>query len=343
MKFNKVGESMVSIIIPVYNVEKYIGECIESILNQTYLKIEIILINDGSTDLSGEICDIFKKKYSNITVIHQINCGSGKARNAGLDRAIGQYVMFCDPDDWLPKDAVEKHVNAIIKSDADLTIGFIEEFVFDSNGKFIKNRSRNVCSKSIINQEALKENFFELYNCINLKSPCNKLYKAEKIVCNELKFPDLRRSQDIVFNNEYLKYIEKAEIIDEYVYNRRVINDSIYSKLVGDFTSSRVKVYESFKDLLLYWNLESKESKKFLNKVLYEIIWSYYGYIINNSDYTLFEKLDLMDEGNINKLWIELRANRVSPSFDRLKARILYYMIYYNFKLPLIMVNYKKN
>jgi glycosyltransferase involved in cell wall biosynthesis len=332
---------MVSIIIPIYNVEKYISECIESILNQTYKEIEIILINDGSTDLSGSICDSFQEKHTNIIVIHQKNSGSGNARNNGLDIATGEFIMFCDPDDWLPVDAVEKHVEAIENNNADLTIGFIKDFTFDNSGTLINKRDSYLFSKSISSIKELKENFFRLYSMINFKSPCNKLYRAEIIKQNKLRFPNLRRSQDIVFNNEYLKCVEKVEIIGDYVYNRRIIKYSIYSKLVGDFATSRVKVYDSFKNLLSHWNIESNESKRFLNKVLFEIIWSYYGYIVNNPNYSFFKKMKLMDENDIKKLRYELKINKYTPFFDNNKARLLYFLIYYNFKVTLIILNSK--
>ena len=333
---------MVSIIIPVYNVENYISECVESILNQTYKEIEIILVNDGSTDQSGSICENFKETHTNIMVIHQKNCGSGNARNNGLDIASGKFIMFCDPDDWLPANAVEKHIEKIENNNADLTIGFIKDFIFDNNGTLLNKRDINIFSKSIANLNELRENFFKLYSTVNFKSPCNKLYRAEIIKNNKLRFPELRRSQDIVFNNEYLKCVEKVEIFEGYVYNRRIISYSIYSKLVGDFTSSRVKVYDSFKDLLSHWNFESNESKRFLNKVLFEIIWSYYGYVVNNPNYVFFEKMRLLDENNINKLRNELKINKYTPSFDNKKARLLYFMIYYNFKVTLILLNLKK-
>ena len=104
-------ESLVSVIVPVYNVEKYLDRCLMSLIDQTYRPLEIILIDDESRDASGEICDGYASKYEFIHVIHQKNRGIGGARNAGLEQASGEYVFFIDSDDYLePEAALEKRL-----------------------------------------------------------------------------------------------------------------------------------------------------------------------------------------------------------------------------------------
>lgn len=97
------NDSMISVIVPVYNVERYLARCIESILSQTYTDFELLLIDDGSKDKSGSICDEYALKDSRIRVFHKPNGGVSSARNVGLDNARGQWVAFCDSDDWLDK------------------------------------------------------------------------------------------------------------------------------------------------------------------------------------------------------------------------------------------------
>lgn len=113
----------VTVIIPIYNVEKYLKEAIESTINQTHSNIEIILVDDGSTDNSGIICDEFAKKDTRIKVIHKTNGGLSDARNAGLDATTGKYIMFLDSDDFLELDAVENMYKEITEKDADYVIG----------------------------------------------------------------------------------------------------------------------------------------------------------------------------------------------------------------------------
>lgn len=123
---------MVSIIIPVYNVEKYLVQCIESVFSQTYRELEIILVDDGSTDRSGRICDDYAEKDSRVTVIHKENSGNSDARNIGMDIAHGEYIYFLDSDDYIRKDAIELLLDCAEKEGADI-VGFSAKS-FSENG-----------------------------------------------------------------------------------------------------------------------------------------------------------------------------------------------------------------
>lgn len=110
----------ISLIVPVYNVEKYINQCVDSILGQEFTDFELILVDDGSTDKSGKICDKYAKSDKRISVIHQTNGGQTKARKAGLKRSVGKYVYFVDSDDWLAENALQVACDTAIKNDADI-------------------------------------------------------------------------------------------------------------------------------------------------------------------------------------------------------------------------------
>lgn len=107
-------EKLVSIIVPVYNVEKYLDQCVNSLINQTYDKIEIILVDDGSKDNSGRLCDEWAKKSNKIKAVHKKNAGLGMARNTGLEHVTGNYVMFIDSDDYLAENVVEKLLEKLL-------------------------------------------------------------------------------------------------------------------------------------------------------------------------------------------------------------------------------------
>lgn len=117
------SEDVVSIIVPIYNVEKYLHRCVESIISQTYEKIEIILVDDGSPDESGKICDEYAKKDNRIKVIHKTNGGISSARNAGIKASTGDYIVYVDSDDWLEKNAIEILHTTIINENVDTVIG----------------------------------------------------------------------------------------------------------------------------------------------------------------------------------------------------------------------------
>ena len=133
---------MVSVIVPVYNVEKYLCQCLDSVLNQTYTDFEMILIDDGSTDASGKICDDYAQKDSRITVIHKENGGQSIARNMGIDAARGEYIYFLDSDDYIREDALEKLVFTANETGADIV--FFERYMYrDGSSEPAKKLNRN--------------------------------------------------------------------------------------------------------------------------------------------------------------------------------------------------------
>ena len=138
-----------SIIVPVYNVEKYIEECLNSILKQNYKNYEVIVINDGSLDKSGEICENFSKKNFNFKVIHVKNGGLSSARNIGIKKALGEYILFLDGDDFIAKNCLEDIDNLIKKNNStDIVFGKIIKYYKD--GKTISNNFELEDRKSVV-------------------------------------------------------------------------------------------------------------------------------------------------------------------------------------------------
>ncbi len=165
-------QELISIIVPIYKVEKYLNKCIESILNQTYSNLEIILIDDGSPDKSGDICDFYKNKDSRIKVIHKKNEGVSSARNIGLDISKGKYIMFVDGDDYIDKNMVMGLYRLIKEQSADIAIGGVNDV--DENNNQV-NMSKKVTTFTINQLEAIRELLDEKY----FNSVCwGKLYKA---------------------------------------------------------------------------------------------------------------------------------------------------------------------
>ena len=200
----------VSIVIPVYNAESYLTDCIDSIINQSYQNIEIILVDDGSTDNSGNICDNYAKKDNRVKVIHQENSGVSTARNNGIKACSSEYVNFIDSDDIVHSDYIKKLVENV-NSDL-LPICRIEEF----QGKaIIKNGDNGVINLN-------KDRFIELCKIALLNTPCCKLYNVDIIRNNNIYFDTkLSLGEDLLFNLDYLKYINKIVIVDQVLYYYR--------------------------------------------------------------------------------------------------------------------------
>lgn len=153
---------LLSVVVPVYNVEDYIEKCLDSIMNQTYENVQIILVDDGSTDLSGEICDKFALIYPKIEVIHQANHGLSAARKRGTEASKGKYIIWIDSDDWIESDYFEKMIHAAVKNDADLILA---NLYFDIGGDTTVITNKLSCG-TYLTQDILEKmlycgNFFE--------------------------------------------------------------------------------------------------------------------------------------------------------------------------------------
>lgn len=153
---------MVSILVAIYNKEMEISQCIKSLINQTYDNLEIILVNDGSTDSTKEICEKFSKKDNRLKIINKKNEGLEMARRTGLEHATGEYVMFVDGDDWLPKNAVEVLLNVIKKENADVCFGKGKR-VIDKYGLIKREPKQDIYNNIVINKNEFKEKYYESF------------------------------------------------------------------------------------------------------------------------------------------------------------------------------------
>ena len=170
-----MSNPLISVIVPVYNVEKYLKKCIQSIINQTYKNLEIILVDDGSSDNSGKICDEFAQKDNRIKVIHKTNGGLSDARNAGLDVMSGEWVSFVDSDDFVSPYYIENLHYLVNKYDVDMAITSFVRF-FNENTKLSSNKISN--QEVLIHNpdEAIKNMLYGKYYSV---SACFKIYKKD--------------------------------------------------------------------------------------------------------------------------------------------------------------------
>lgn len=208
----------VSIIVPVYNVEKYLPKCIESITNQTLKDIEIILVNDGSTDNSGKLIDEYVVKDKRIKVIHKKNEGQGSARNVGLDIATGEYIGFVDSDDWIDSDMYEKlYIKAKEES---LDVVVCSRKVWSENN--VVNYKINM-KNEILNdlQNDLPGYIVNYLLYTYTVSTCNKIYKSKILKTNNIKFDNVKNvgSEDALFNIYVSLNINKIASVANTYYN----------------------------------------------------------------------------------------------------------------------------
>lgn len=249
-------KDLISVIVPVYKVEKYLEKCIESIIKQTYTNLQIILVDDGSPDNCGKICDEYAKKDSRIEVIHKINGGLSDARNVGINRANGRYIGFVDSDDYIKEDMYEKLINLIKEYDADISICNLYD-VIDGN-ECIRNKDNGIHEYSRI--DILKEILLDK----NIQSYAwNKLYKKE--LFDEIKYPIGKKYEDIGTTFYLFEKCNKIVVTSEpeYYYLKRA------DSLVNNVTESTVLDYtEIIIQRYLYTKENIKELKKYNNYYL---------------------------------------------------------------------------
>ena len=229
----------VSIIVPVYNVENYLVRCVESILRQTYTNYEVLLVDDGSTDLSGKLCDEYAEKYEKIRSLHKENGGLSDARNYGLDYAKGNYVTFIDSDDYIGESYLNILTDLVKQYDVKMA-SFIPKSVLD-NGKmdFMESGDHRGCLKK---EDALRCMCIKKYFGV---SACAKLYAIE--LFQNIKYPQNRLYEDLLTTPYLMALCDKVAYSEsiQYYYVQRA--DSITHKAV---TERDLSVFDGLKRLI---------------------------------------------------------------------------------------------
>ena len=252
----------ISIIIPVYNVQNYLAECIESVLRQTYKNLEIILVDDGSPDGSGSICDRYAAQDRRIHVIHKENAGASSARNAGIDCATGDYISFVDSDDWLSEDAYEVLYRGLKKYGADCSVAQCVK-AFDRNGTITLKKDPASPVRCVASEDAVKGVL------LNGSAVWNRLFKRQ--VFNGIRFPVGRINEDEVVAVHIYAVCRKIVFLDQYTYYYRRRPNSVTT---SGFTLRTVDLYYNSIDNLAFIRKELPELEpcaefKYINYMLY--------------------------------------------------------------------------
>lgn len=202
----------VSVIVPIYNVKEYLKKCLDSLANQTLKDIEVILVDDGSTDGSENICDLYVAKYNNFVCVHKKNSGQSDARNVGLDLAHGDWIGFVDADDFVDLNYYEEMYNCAISNNSDMVC--VNRKVFDEYGNMVyKTDFASNCTYGVENPS---DYFFDKF-FIYTPSVCNKLYKYDIVKNNRFVSTKYIGSEDTLFNFDLInKYGTVSEVIDVY-------------------------------------------------------------------------------------------------------------------------------
>lgn len=280
----KMEEKLISVIVTAYNIEEYLPRCLDSILTQVYSNLQIIVIDDGSTDKTGTICDEYAAKDSRIQIIHQPNQGPSVARNAGLDIARGSYIGFVDGDDWIQPDMYKAMYNACRNEDAEMACCSYKKV-----GRVQEEQSFSAKQYLLTREEAL-----DIYICDNAPfhiyhSVWSKLFRRD--IIESLKFPLGRKSEDIMYTTRALAQVVKCVFLDLPYYNYVVDReDSIMNSDIID---------RRFKDEIPFWKEQT-------------------GYLYGLGMQELARKASYQYYRKMLFYYIDFRKRKLKPSAEKL-------------------------
>lgn len=305
-------EDLVSIIVPIYNVEKYLDRCINSLVNQTYKNIEIILVDDGSPDKSGKICDMWSAKDSRIKVIHKKNGGLSDARNVGIEKAKGKYISLVDSDDYVHVKFIEILYSLCVENNSDLAM--CGNYTTSKEEDW-KSEITDYTKRTINCRKALEDR--KIPYCV----AWNKLYKSE--ILKKIKYPKGKIHEDVAVIYEIL-YISKSMAITDaklyyYYENHNSIMRKEYSRKRLDILDVLNNAYNSFKD-----RGEIKIANNILNDYIDAILEQYK----NVSIYSCSEKKSIKKELRRKYAFIYDKLKKNISKRDVLKYLVYKYLPY---------------
>jgi glycosyltransferase involved in cell wall biosynthesis len=257
----------VSIVIPVYNGERYLEQCLESVCNQTLKNIEIIAVNDGSTDSSRDILQEYRQRYSNLIIIDQEKAGASAARNKGMECAKGDYIGFVDADDWIDPMMFEEMYSSATKENADIAVCCVRR---------CSNQKKASGGMDLFFFEQYREGFHwrDVINKIpSLRAySYNKIYRRNLLTENRITFPDIRIHTDNLFMYASVTAADKIVCINKAFYNYRIHGDGQLTVQADDRVFDVFKTYELLEDYLkekgIYGELKEQVTKRKLEEYL---------------------------------------------------------------------------
>lgn len=323
----------VSFIVPAYNVSMYIRECIESIINQTEKEIEIIIVDDGSSDDTPSICDEYMEKDDRIIVIHKQNGGLSSARLAGFEKATGQYVLFVDGDDYIESDMARKLVLSAEENNSDVVLCGYYTNSKDQQAEYYLSLVKNIiCGRDDITQNYIQPFTGTKKGGVNLpRFLCFKLLKRELIKADFFKHENIYFSEDIVFNLLYTDYVNTISIVNEPLYHYRLNPASLSNKYRPNKWQMYLNLIVFLKQYMTERNIEI-DSERLYDTVATAIFSSIDNAVISGKYKTFIKEISMIrGEKIVQDL---LKNNREHGSFSTALSLTLlkfrcYFLLYF--------------
>ena len=289
---------MISVIVPVYNTEKYLDRCVQSILAQTYSNFELLLINDGSTDSSGVICDRYAEQDSRVRVFHKENGGVSSARNLGLDNAKGEWITFVDSDDWIEYCSFDTFIKS---ADSDLIIA---SMCFEQSGNI-----GNFPTLGKLEYKELDYILAENIDHYSVCSPCSKIFKNSIIRDSRIRFNEkICFGEDSLFVKAYLLNAHSIRCVSDLCYHYQDIGDNIYKKYSKSFEPVWLYYYEM---LNMYNRFEKLKDVSISRHTIVGVVFNIANICLNKNGLAdvKYVKKFLSDGCAYNELYTRASAN----------------------------------
>lgn len=293
-----------SIIISLYNTEKYIAECLDSLINQSLKEYEVIIINDGSTDSSLQKCLDISKKENKIKIISQENCGVSKARNRGIEEAKGKYILFVDSDDYLEQDMLER-IKPYLKPKSLITFGY-KKIYLNKEIEYVEDET-NIFTHQEIEEKIILDSNIGGYIC-------NKVFDAEVIKKNNIRFDtSIHYSEDLLFSLDYSKHCNELHNLKMSPYMYRMRKSSVSYNYINEKNASILDLLSKLID-------EYNYNFKVVNKLKYDYLVNYYRF------------KEIYDKKKVRKDIIEQEKEIINNEMISFKDKIKYKIVYKNLK-----------
>lgn len=262
----------ISVIIPVYNIQQHLRECLDSVLGQSYPHLQVICVDDGSTDESPAILAQYAQKDNRVQVIRQQNAGPGAARNTGLEAATGEYVIFLDSDDWFEPDFLEKMVDTAVREGADVAICRAVEFDTNSGRELPSEwmmKKQYLPGKLAFAPQEMADHLFQF----TYGMPWDKFYRRELLTTSGIRYPALKNSEDLAFVYPTLLAAKRIAVVDEVLIHHRINRMASVSNSRCGQPEAPYEAFQIVKEYLEQRQLMDTYRRSFLNWAMEFLVW----------------------------------------------------------------------
>lgn len=327
---------LVSIIVPIYKVESYLEKCIESLINQTYRKIEIVLVDDGSPDRCPQICDVYAQKYEQIRVIHKKNGGLSSARKAGFKIATGEYILFVDSDDYIEKDMVENLINTIKMNNADIAMcGYYTKYKNNTIEHLLPYERNQICGREAVINEYILPLIGHQKQSINIPGFLWIRMLKRKLIEEKYFVPENQYfMEDHVFDLLYADNIEKIAIVDKPLYYYCVNEESLSNCYRKNKWNMYMNLYEFYLTYLEERNIKNpyKRIEGFIATMIFSCIDN--AVLTENYDKFKREVQNIKKEKDICNVFFKINKDGMSmmQKLERLLLKYNQYRVLYELR-----------